>query len=319
MAKEAVIFLGGNMEEVNVGKEYFGLTRVKKSMWHYTSCEALVSIISSCGIRFTDCLFLNDIEEYHYIEGLLNDSSFQGTDEVSKLIQKMKDKVLTENKINFVRIYGSGENDYQQSLGSYYVLSGTTLGDALPMWNYYVKDGNYYGYAIKVDISNILAQLDETEVKILYGPVIYDYEKQIEVIKKGVAQLLEWHRAIKESDKTRGADKLLEYRFVSFIQDIRLFFKSNGFKHEEEYRVVILADENNPMLKKGFASQKGLVKPYMGVSFSKDAPPFKAIRLSPSVEREIGEQGVKQLLSYNFSAKVVDGIEIDKSRIKVRF
>ena len=38
-----------------------------KTVYHYTSPEALVSILTNALIRFTDCQFMNDRSEYNHI------------------------------------------------------------------------------------------------------------------------------------------------------------------------------------------------------------------------------------------------------------
>lgn len=52
------------MKVINVTKDIFEEKKSNYVFSHYTSCEALKSIVTNSALRFTNCMFLNDIEEY---------------------------------------------------------------------------------------------------------------------------------------------------------------------------------------------------------------------------------------------------------------
>ena len=50
------------MEVINISKRYFNESKPKVSFYHYTSPEAMVNILEKSSLRFTNCMFLNDME-----------------------------------------------------------------------------------------------------------------------------------------------------------------------------------------------------------------------------------------------------------------
>ena len=71
------------MQIHNIDKELFLTKKGIINCYHYTSVDALISILKNNSLRFTHCEFLNDIEEYNYIFDLLeeeemkNDESYE--------------------------------------------------------------------------------------------------------------------------------------------------------------------------------------------------------------------------------------------------
>ena len=64
------------MSEINVAEKYFKLDKQSKNaMYHYTSANAIINIFKEKTIRFTNCLFLNDVQEYNYIVTLFKEMS----------------------------------------------------------------------------------------------------------------------------------------------------------------------------------------------------------------------------------------------------
>ena len=77
----------------NFLKEYCN-TKVPKEFSHYTSTEALINIFKSNSLRFTDCEFLNDSEEYVYVDNLLfNDERYFQEEKVRKFLDDCEDSV----------------------------------------------------------------------------------------------------------------------------------------------------------------------------------------------------------------------------------
>lgn len=107
---------------------------------------------------------------------------------------------------------------------------------------------------------------------------------------------------------------------MQYIQNIRLFFKDSGFKHEKEYRVVILYDSlgnesgANHQINKGYSINNGVITPYIGVTFNE--LPIEEICISPTVEKGIAKIGLENMSNfYNPWNKV----KIAESKIKIRY
>ena len=301
---------------IYVNKEYFGNGVNIHSFFHYTFAEDIKIIIENSSIRFTHCAFLNDSEEYLYIDEILDEIITENTDEkVTDVIKTIKEKidrnyegiVLKANKDRYLTI----------ASGEYYVLSGTTEQDSLPMWNYYVKSGNYFGYAIRLDVRKLYEKIKHLlppAGEFLCGRVIYDRKEQKSIVVNYTRQLL---NKIEQEEDTDRDDESLYDEFYSFIQGSRLFFKRDGFKHEKEFRIVILShtEITEEGFSSGFGITQGLIKPYIEYAFKGSCLPITQITLSPTIEERIGKRGVEMILAkYQY-----DGVKVDKSNLKLRY
>lgn len=131
---------------INVNKQHFGQSTRLSKFNHYTSAEALTNIISKSSIRLTHCAFLNDIEEYLYIDEVLTEIIEDASvdNEIRSFIKAMFDQIdrdysgIVSNPID--KLWFSPVN------ADYYVLSGSSKPDSLSLWNYYVKNNSYSLY-----------------------------------------------------------------------------------------------------------------------------------------------------------------------------
>ena len=308
------------MSLINVNELYFN-KRIKSSpFYHYTSSEALVNIISKSSIRFTHCAFLNDTEEYLYIDEVIDDIVNENIDpEVSGFIKSIK-KNLDHNYSGLILKPADGKW-FHPAVGEYYVLSGTSEPDSLPMWNYYVKTGNYYGYSIKMDVRELYKMISPflpAAGEFICGKVEYDKENQKKIVIDFTRQLLDDYNNRDIEERERIIEDLQD-TFFEFIQRTRLFFKREGFKHEKELRVVVLTDTDNnnnrENFKVGYNTTKGLIKPYIEYTFTDKNLPIVHVKLSPTIEETIGIRGVGILLKNKHYEKV----SVDKSELKLRF
>lgn len=307
------------MSLINVNDMYFDKSVNLAPFFHYTSAEALKNIIEKSSIRFTHCAFLNDTEEYLYIDEVIENIIKEEKDsEVTNFIKNMKGDI--NHNFKGLVLKPNDNKWFFPSTGEYYVLSGTSEKDSLPMWNYYAKNGSYYGYAIKLEIRELYKMISPylpVMGEFLFGKVIYDKEKQKQIVINHTRKLLD--NFDKEYEKDQNDDLIgkLQDDFYDFVQRSRLFFKREGFKHEKELRAVVLT--NTDFEKEGFSADfgitNGLVRPYIEYSFHPKCLPIQQIKLSPTIEEKIGILGVSTLINkHNY----VD-VDIDKSTLKLRF
>ena len=58
-----------NVVKLGLGSNYKDELLIKnkiQNMWHYTSTDAFIQIVKGRQLRYTDCLFLNDIDVYNH-------------------------------------------------------------------------------------------------------------------------------------------------------------------------------------------------------------------------------------------------------------
>lgn len=300
------------------------------TMWHYTSVDAFINIVKNKSLRFTDCLFLNDIEEYNYIKLVVNE-------------YKKRNLVGSKQLVDIFELTSSSNEDMlllkkEQSLkfseGRYYVLCGTTKNDFLPMWNYYSKSSHYEGYSININIKSIFENfLKNNKGEIAVGKVIYNLDDQINVIKNKISSLeQDFDNEMDEFKKEKIDDKdecyLREQSIIDNYQEgifdllkyCRLFFKDEKFSFEDEIRVVILANskEQECNVCSEFTSFNGIVKP--SIDFKIDSPfAVEKLIVSPTIDFNLCELGIRRLLKDNGLKHFKKDFEIKRSDYKVRY
>ena len=94
-----------------------------------------------------------------------------------------------------------------------------------------------------------------------------------------------------------------------FFRYMRLFFKSEDFSYEREYRIVVLMEHKTD--KKIFFTRKGVIVPAVDIEFK--SFPCEEVIILPTIEENISELGLKKLFDDKKSF-----IKITKSNIKVR-
>lgn len=291
-------------------------------IYHYTSPQGLHSILQSSSLRFTDCQFLNDKSEYIYIkEPLINayeeiKASLQ-YDFVSPVIASLKDSFETL----VLKATQSGASVILNlATKKYYVFCCSTIQDSLGMWNYYVKDGNYQGYNIGFTVKQLLdcfLSIDEPDV--FYGRVIYDAREQINFLKDLILDTnQELTERVEQYGKPEQFKDEAKNHLLSHLERCRLFFKNECFVNEEEYRFIIrLPDDyttkENGRISTGFDTRNGIITPYCQIKINNNT--IDSITLSPMLDRELAEQGLKRCLSSAGYSK----IPISLSKVPVRY
>ena len=321
------------MEEIIIPQKYIGDNmQDEKYMFHYTSPEALLNILENNTIRFTNCLFLNDIKEYNYAVEVISDF-IENADYDAQFKELVKETIVQIDKKNLSSFIEVSGRKVSIGYGEYYVLCGSLKQDYLPMWNYYVKGNNYLGYNFKISIENIVKSLNNVRGKILHGKIVYEMEEQKEIIKNYFAQAYQtWKEKVA---KNLGASittiKILRAQcinnIINFIQDIRVFFKDAGFSHEKEYRIALFYNSKSSNsttqqgeikkgeiaeISKGYSIKNGVISPHLNVKFP--VLPIEEICSSPTIEKELAKLGLKDWLQ---SANLK--VELKESKIKVRY
>lgn len=299
--------------------------------YHYTSPEAFLSIINNKSLRFTDIRYMNDkSEKIYFVKALLdylqeNKGKFPNAENVVNELLRENDfnriQNLETSSIKFSRI-----KNYPYKSPRVFVFCTCRESDALNMWNYYVQNGSYRGFAIGFKIKNLLNTFD-TQVQnlvdpflIFYGDVLYDSQKQ----KSEIENLLRQIDKQVKLDKNGLIFAMLNLR--NYIDTRGVFYKSQKFAQEKEYRIVVdISQErldskisnfngiNNKKLEERYCTKNGLIVPFLNVSVPPNA--ISRINLPPMAEYDILHESVRGLLKKNG----FEDFSIYKSRIPIRF
>ena len=299
-----------------------------KLKYHYTSPNALLSILKNQQIYFTDIRFLNDKSEDIYLVKLIMDLLDENEKEYPN-VREVTNVLFKNNRISDLQSLNVINIDYSVPLNYIpmrkFVFCTTTESDQLNMWNYYVHNGKYQGYNIGFNIEKLLKSFDTEKPKtadpfrVVYGKVLYDKKKQCEEI----------FRLFEELEIRKNFSQSLDYLVVElrhYIDSYGAFFKNPSFKAEKEYRICIEIDDkrlredkshfsgtHNRKMKYDYRTSNGLIVPYIAVEFEKEE--VSTIHMSPMTEFQIAKESIREVLNdYHYN-----GVQVRKSTIPIRF
>ena len=265
-------------------------------IYHYTSPEGLLNILTTKKLWFSDIQYMNDESEITYTFKLLTDilhtleeridTSFYS--EIVKYIEKRTK--LPTSFTNYI------------NRDSFFVACFSTEQDELSLWNYYTKTGNMAGYNIGFNIRLFIKEIkDQLKVMhhFIYGKTICEKEKQMEYIQEAILE----YNVVYSNMKTQKDKQNTLKSFWGLIHIFSLFFKTESFKNENEYRFVIteytyiLHRDNDRAFQITNIIQNGIIIPCIEVSFSKDV--VSLITTSPTIKQDYYKAGVESLLHQN--------------------
>lgn len=306
----------------------------RRRIFHYTSADGLQSILENGRLRFTDVQFLNDKSEYNYILKPLKivcDSLGKSFNICYSAFELFLEKNYETRDLEV--FHKDGKLKFVSTNMRYYIFCASKQKDSLGMWNYYVKNGNYQGYNIGFTINQMLNCFDSisaSKVSVLYGDVIYDESMQIEILSALLTEKLNrLEKDLEILNKQPEEKRDLNSEFVNQqcmneiidnIESLRLFFKDEAFKNEEEFRFVLKIPSDNAILENedfgtGYAIKNGIFTPYCEIAFDKKKT-ISSLMISPIMEDDLARNGLERAINYYNCSKE---IKIDQSSIPIRY
>lgn len=300
--------------------------------YHYTSPVGAKEILGSHSIRFTDCQFLNDKSEYIHIHKPLMQALEEIQEElfddsIPDMIHNLfNDNYETERLVVTPRSDMNPKLNFHLIKERYYVFCTSMQKDALNMWNYYVKGGNYQGYNLGIAINSVLKSfydLKSENVELLYGEVLYKEPEQIRFLKEGILNIDKLlNKELDGVNDVQWQDELYEEakgRILDFLESARLFFKDEAFKGEEEFRFVLklptdYTRKEDSVLRVGYDVKGGIIVPHCTLHIEKTS--FKSVTISPMLDKELAQKGLNRFLT---DCKYKDKLEINQSSIPIRY
>ena len=307
-----------------------------KIVYHYTSPDGFLGILSGQSLRFTDISYMNDRSEgVYFVKVLLdylakNENRFPLCEDV---INNLLDKNSFDDirRLNITKIkYNPKWNNKHKPVRSF-VFCTCSDADSLNMWNYYVKNGSYQGYNIGIRVESFLEYIgrmlpNNDSTSVYYGRVLYNLKKQEEEIEQ---LLITMEDDMDESSRNDTAymDGMMWY-LKRYIELYGVFYKHPKFEGEKEYRFVIEAEEkdgyrlpfdpkevNNEgkSIKEDFCVKNGIIAPYLTVPFGRDT--ISRVYISPMTEFDIAKRSIKEL-AYKKNYRV---FAIHQSKIPIRY
>lgn len=252
-------------------------------VYHYTSFKGLDGILrdgkNNPVFWFSRYDVLNDITEgceiYDVFHAVVEE--LKSTNQIDSVFAELLDKVkkrdlylFTEKKDNFMNPIDREiipNTEYHSLPGVPYICCFSKDEDSLPMWNYYCKNGLYDAYNIGVKADRLINDSNSfgRGYIIKLFRVIYDKEKKKALIR---GLLLDAYSVYKDkSSLHKGWQSYLINCITDFLNKYRFAFKKDCFKHENEYRAVLITPKKNigesSELSVRFRDGYGMIIPYI--------------------------------------------------------
>jgi hypothetical protein len=273
--------------------------QIPNVLYHYTSADGLIGILTSKSIWLTDLRYMNDLSELQYSRELVG----------RRLAARAETTSLIELQREFIRRVSTSFDPF--SLGnSVFSASFCEDGNLLSQWRAYRGRGG--GYAIGFDFFHLLRLLSRPCV---LRRIIYDEKEQTRLIDSVIDAFVETLQAEAEGrpseEVASGFLPHLCHTFSLVIGEFLFSFKHPDFREEQEWRLVHFANVD-PTSNRGsdvpkFRSYDGNVIPFFAVDFeqaillSRDDThgyPFPIVDLTigPTINADLNQESTKLLL-----------------------
>lgn len=266
-------------------------------LYHYTSMKALNNILDreKC-FWITRVDFMNDYKEIAYV-----------TEVVRAIIGEIEDSKEKETFIALYKDFASTESYYKDL--NIFAFSLTENPDSLPLWYNY---GANEGCNIGIDASKFFGQSFNSQITFV-GKVVYDEEKQRQIVQEVITRLLKLVRNSNLSEESFS--RVLLFTFGT----LGCFIKHPTFACEEEFRFIFIPKSDEHI---HFRVSRGAFIPFIKVPVvdqndeSREGKLLvRRITIGPRTKLDI----VKSGLEFYLSVKKLEGIELCTSKAPLRF
>lgn len=298
----------------------------EKLIYHYTSADGLYGILTSKEIWCTNCLFLNDMNEYNLVQEYIRylfEIRIEENDD-NKLFKAVL-KIILDNSEDF--------HAFSKEITIPYVASFSSEGNRLSQWRGYCPNGGYsLGFSMS-DFTKIINKNEKKEggfkldrvnyieknkghqdIKILFNDLCENLKKLLPdtdyvPFSRLLIQLDSLTPDEREEIKKKVEAIIFSEGLLFSMKILGLSpkFKDIAFKEEDEYR---LYTRDNKNLR--FLSRNNILKPY--TTFQFDLESLKTIIIGPTNDYEQSELGLKIFLE----SKGLEHIEVKRSSIPYR-
>lgn len=265
----------------------YRLNEMPDTIYHYTTGQALKSIVENQELHISERNYMNDILDEEYVRNIVNE--------------------LIGNSIDFK---GSIiEEKFFEDIPQY-IFSTSCENDLIHQWAYY---GNNDAYCIEFDTYELKQYFNDAignkkDGYFFTGQVLYSEELIYEIIEK----IVERYKNKIVDSLSLSQDSVASNQELNLLKRMYKFFyfciKQEGNYCENEYR-FLLQTKRKPL----FKIKNGLFVPYLIVKSSQHTIPIKSIIIGPNNNEIISKKSLEIFLKqsgYN--------IEVNFSKLKTR-
>lgn len=276
-------------------------------LYHYTTANALCSILQKGELWLTKWNCLNDPSEFQIIHEII---------EKELKTYRLKNSVFYDLISDFNQIDQAlkRSEEISSSTENIFILSFTRNHDALNMWTCYSKGGYSDGYSITFNKEPDLSLINHEKSNInlntalAFTPVTYNSQEQKSLVKSFIELLYD---AFEDPETAKGGkndrDLIIFELFWSFTHQVGCRFKHEKYAQEEEVRAILCLPESEKHLIQHRALN-GIIVPYISLNF--DLQSIAAVCIGPTLRNKGAFSGIQSLkhslgLSYGiFQSKI---------------
>lgn len=269
-----------------------------EKLYHYTTIDAFISIVSKKELWVTKWDYLNDIDEFgvalDVCAAVLKEEKVKP--EVIQAVEKCVNESIHGNSLSY----------------AYYIFSFSCDEDSQLLWSNY---SNYDGVNLEIDFAKFIENLNHN--MLWHGLVNYDFESQKDCLRKTFHdELIGFEdfgkiKSLNEINRLEGREYEMLISHMSVICELySMFFKRGCFEGENEYRFVFSTDKKQAI---SFRSKNRMVIPYIKKQV-KSIDFITRITIGPTNRMDITAKGISELLHY-----YQRDVDIVKSKIPLRF
>ena len=265
-------------------------------VFHYCNIEVMKNILQSGKLRFTDIRYLNDIQEFTYIQDVYRQVCLSEKDRIEKSFFEFiyNDEVFSQidgyKKEYMISSKGESITHFQEEKCRVFVCCFSLDSDELMMWNYYGSGnaGCNIEFSLMHPSKSIFKGIEFRKSYVKYG------EESQSVVKEILNQTYTvWKKA---GEKRNNKD--IQELMIGQLNAYRPFLKNGAFKNEKEYRIVLLVPENKVgEMDLKFFVRGNLLIPYLEIDLRDIYAEIKEIKLGPYAGNELNKGSVNDLFS----------------------
>lgn len=234
-----------------------------KQLHHYTSNNALLSVVTNRKIWFTHAFFMNDNSEFSH--GM---NMFRGA--IARLSIGERHKSYLKNLF---------EEQSRNPRAIPYIFSMTERADEYTQWKKYGDDKK--GTMLTFNTERFAPLVPGTDAGFELRPVIYDPECQKCIVDSIVKNLCKLTLKL-ICQYPHFYDALMASISLAFFRSAFLHsicFKSKHWKNESEWRAIILTDGLHSYAKS--REKDGILVPYFELGFPHSADLISKLTIGP--------------------------------------